>query len=92
MSGSIYFIGGRDGPIKIGFTRQLAQRLRRLQMNSPVRLSVIAAFEGDRSDELELHRLFKPQRLHGEWFRRSPELRGHIAWWKARQRRRAQGA
>lgn len=74
MPGTIYFIGGNVGPIKIGFTTNIETRLRRLQMNSPRRLRVLAARNGSRRDELELHRRYGEQRLHGEWFKRSPEL------------------
>lgn len=78
--GVVYFIGGARGPIKIGFTKDLPARLARLQSNSPVKLRVLLAVRGDLGDELEAHGTFREFRLHGEWFKRSPELLSHIDW------------
>lgn len=71
---TLYFIGSQDGPVKIGVTTNLAQRLEHLQTASPVRLEVLAATEADTWLEREYHRFFNHCRLHGEWFDRSDNL------------------
>ncbi len=73
-SSMIYFIKAENGRVKIGYSKAPDQRLQRLQQNSPVSLSLEAYAEGNRSVESALHRRFKSQRLHGEWFDLSSEL------------------
>jgi hypothetical protein len=78
--GVVYFIGGRRGAVKIGFTTQTpAVRLAALQTGSPVRLFVLATMPGRERDEQAVQMHFKASRLHGEWFRRTLELRAFIA-------------
>jgi hypothetical protein len=77
--GIVYFIGGRTGPIKIGFTTKVEERLQRLSSNSPVPLRVLASFTGSMADEGRLHDLFQASRIHGEWFQRSPDILAEIA-------------
>ncbi|MCW2405090.1 hypothetical protein M2336_001719 [Sphingobium sp. B1D7B] len=74
LQGKVYFIGGKSGPIKIGFTRDIEQRLQRIQMHSPVSVSVLHYFHGTPRDELILHRKFEHIRQHGEWFSRRDDL------------------
>lgn len=82
--GWMYFIAPTKaaGAMKIGFTTQLADRFKRLQMNSPVQLSLLVAVRGTRDDETEAHQVFKPWRRHGEWFERNKYTLGHVAFWK----------
>lgn len=76
----VYFIQGVDGgPIKIGRTRNLKERLRSIQMSSPVRLRVLAAYRNpDEDAETKLHQRFRVHRLHGEWFEDCPKIRKFI--------------
>lgn len=74
----VYFIGGEDGPVKIGFTNELPSRLRSLQNSSPVPVRLLAAVHGDRTREAEYHRKFAADRLHGEWFARSEAIIGEL--------------
>jgi hypothetical protein len=76
--GTIYFIGGDTGAIKIGFTTTLDVRLRRLRANSPIPLGVLASKQGVAWDERAYHLLFQRHRLHGEWFARAPEILAEI--------------
>lgn len=64
--GFVYFIQADSGPIKIGFTRDLRQRISSLEGHE--RLRLLAAFDGGRKLEKRLHRLFRPHRKRGEWF------------------------
>ncbi|MFA4845099.1 MAG: GIY-YIG nuclease family protein, partial [Patescibacteria group bacterium] len=68
--GCIYFARSTegDGPIKIGFTRDLKMRMGSLSNSSAVPLSVIARMPGTLEDEKKLHCRFSAFRLHGEWF------------------------
>ena len=71
----VYFVGQAEaGPVKIGFTTELPNRLRGLQNSCPVPIKLLAAVHGDRARELEYHRQFKADRLHGEWFTRSEAI------------------
>jgi hypothetical protein len=72
--GTVYFVGPANGPIKIGFTRDMAKRLSRLQAFSPFPLFVWAAIEGTTLCEAELHRAYSGDRLHGEWFALTPAI------------------
>ena len=76
----VYFIQGTDGgPIKIGSSVDPKSRFNDIQTCSPVRLSLLATIDGGPWLENALHRHFKIDRLHGEWFQPTPELRGLIA-------------
>lgn len=58
---------------KIGFTRgDPVERLKQLQVTSPVRLKLVKRFEGGLADEKRLHDYLWCLRLHGEWFKHGP--------------------
>ena len=77
----IYFIqAGTSGPIKIGYSGgPIERRLAALQTGHPEPLRLLAAVDGDRSTEAELHRRFHPYRRSGEWFDPHPDLIQFIA-------------
>lgn len=65
----VYFIrSGADGPVKIGTTHNIADRLDTLQSHSPEPLSVMRTVPGGYLVEQWLHDRFADQRLHREWF------------------------
>lgn len=74
--GTVYFIQARTlGLIKIGHTTgSVAARLGTLQTGSPDELILLGAMPGTCDDEAALHEQFKSCRLHGEWFRPTPEI------------------
>jgi T5orf172 domain. len=75
--GWVYFI--RNGKaIKIGFTTDLDQRLRKLQTASSTPLEVMGSIPGTIQDEQNLHRRFYNLNVHGEWFRGHPSLMAYI--------------
>lgn len=79
----VYFIqAGQDGPIKIGVSDSVFDRLKALQTGNPEPLRLIAAVIGDTQDELALHRRFRRQRLIGEWFRPSKKLLEYANRWQ----------
>lgn len=74
-----YFIGGDAGPVKIGRSADLAQRLACFQTGSPVLLQVLGVVAIDQihdengasmTYEALCHSLLADHRLHGEWFER----------------------
>jgi hypothetical protein len=73
----VYFIQQEDkGPIKIGLTEDILSRLVDLQVGNPHDL-YLRAFIRDAGHEIEvaLHKLFSADRIRGEWFGPSRELR-----------------
>jgi len=64
----VYMIrAGEHGPVKIGFTNDLAKRLVELQVGNHERLSVLRLFDGGAAEEARLHERFAENWLHGEW-------------------------
>lgn len=75
----VYFVGGKEGPIKIGWTQQpIKERLKCIQNGSPVKLYVLATVNCTRINEKRYHKRFAAHRLHGEWFERVPEIEAEI--------------
>jgi T5orf172 domain len=74
----IYFIKSPDGPIKIGTTIRLSERLKKLAAEYGEGLEVLAVTEGDRDIEQELHERFSYLRRVGEWFEPGDDLVGFI--------------
>lgn len=54
--------------IKIGFTKNIRQRMKALQTGLSEQIEVVFALRGGKVLEAHLHAMFKSQRLHGEWF------------------------
>lgn len=73
---TIYFVSCDlpDCPIKIGWAGILSERIAQIQAHVPHQVVVLATKPGAVRDERALHRRFAALRLHGEWFRRGPEL------------------
>lgn len=78
-----YFIGGEEGPVKIGFSRYVEGRLKDMYFHSPIKLSVLATVKGGRERESAYHVQFAEHRIHGEWFARCPEIEAEIERLKA---------
>lgn len=80
----VYFIqAGEDGPIKIGRTNDVPGRLAGLQVGNHVPLRLLVATE--RAAESDLHALFEPYHIRGEWFSPCVELLDVIAAFRSRQ-------
>jgi len=89
---SVYLIASRLGLARIGVAQEPRQRLRELQVGSPVRLELALAEayptrEQARAVAEELGRRFAARRAHGRWYRvTSAEVRRALA---SRELRRA---
>jgi hypothetical protein len=72
----IYFIqcGNSLGPIKIGYTENLAGRVSQLQAGNPYPLFVLKAIEGTVSQEQCIQAKFHELCIRGEWFTPSQQL------------------
>lgn len=76
----VYFIAaGEGGPIKIGLAVDPAARIYSAQVFNHEKLILLATVTGGRSAEREYHRRFEAHRIHGEWFRRCPDILAEIA-------------
>jgi hypothetical protein len=65
----VYVIGSPNArPVKIGRSTDLLHRLGEIQNHCPIDLRVRWFEPGGASLETALHRTFKMQRMHGEWF------------------------
>lgn len=81
-SRGVYVIRTMEGPVryKIGFASDRQRRLYGLKSAAPVQVEMVAWIPGaSMSFELRLHKVFRRQRLHGEWFNESPVLLWLIA-------------
>lgn len=74
----VYFVQAECGLIKIGTTADIEWRMKSLRGQSPVPLTLLATVPGRRTEEHEFHRRFAAHRLHGEWFKRCPEIEAEI--------------
>ena len=74
----VYVIGAKTGPVKIGMAAEPNLRLLTLQIGYPFRLEVLTELAGGEQEEAILHELFRKERLHGEWFKRSKRLRHFV--------------
>lgn len=67
----IYFVRAAEtSAVKIGFSTDVAKRLKQLQTGSPQRLVLEMMIVGTHALEAELHRRLKYHKVHlrGEWF------------------------
>lgn len=72
-----YFIEAHGlNRVKIGSSRSVTRRLSTLSSMSPVKLELLAVTT---CEEQLLHRLFTADRLHGEWFEKTPLLESFIS-------------
>lgn len=70
---AVYAVGARDypsAPIKFGYATRPRQRLRELQVGSPVRLCFLAVARGGKEVEGAIHEYLEGANTHGEWFAR----------------------
>lgn len=75
ISGFVYFIQGESGgPIKIGYTTDIKQRLVKLQSGCVDILKVLLMVPGNMMYEQYLHGKFENYRLKGEWYKPDPKL------------------
>jgi len=73
--GFVYFIqSAKQGPIKIGFSADVQQRMAGLQTAHPYPLRLLAQHPGSPKLEKLIHELFEHLRIDGEWFRYDKQI------------------
>lgn len=75
----IYVIGREEGPVKIGITSSPGSRLTTIQTGCHFKIEILHLREcRDREQALDheetFHRLYREQRLSGEWFDMEADL------------------
>jgi hypothetical protein len=81
MIGEVYFVRpvGWQGPVKIGYTTLIRDRIANISLWAPFELEVLGTIAGPASLERRFHAKFVDQRERGEWFAWSEELGNVIA-------------
>ena len=75
----IYFIQqGDDGPIKIGYSTDVTERIRRMRTCSPYEIYIRLVISGNLDFEKNIHKKFKKYKMRGEWFQNTKEIREYI--------------
>jgi hypothetical protein len=81
----VYFIGGDEGPIKIGRSCDPEARCREMNVGAPIDYRVLATTQGGSAMERAYHLRFEYARLRGEWFERRPEIEAEIQRLRTKQ-------
>jgi Meiotically up-regulated gene 113 len=68
MTGYVYAIESGDA-VKIGWAQNPVRRLSELNVGSPGQHRLLGFVGATKDQERQLHRLFAPYRIRGEWFR-----------------------
>ncbi len=75
----VYLIrAGNKGPVKIGYSDDVAVRLSKIQADNHERLTILRLLEGGVPEEAMLHAKFADDWLHGEWFTFSKAMLGDL--------------
>ncbi len=59
---------GAGGPVKIGYSRLPATRIKALEHNSAFPVTLLRVLTGDHLTERAFHRRFRHMKIGGEWF------------------------
>lgn len=79
MDGFVYFLqSGPAGPIKIGWSQDVARRIEELQTANALRLELLGTLPGRMEDEAALHTRFAHLRMEGEWFQDAVEIHSYL--------------
>lgn len=75
VGGHVYFVEAENGLIKVGFSKSIRERFKKLATATPLTLTLLGLRPGTAQAEREIHKRFADQRVMGEWFKPSSELR-----------------
>lgn len=73
-----YVLDPASAAIKIGLSQNPQRNFHNLQRGNATELEMIGWHKGDTSIETAIHRQFKDDKIRGEWFKDSKELRAFI--------------
>ncbi len=83
----VYFIqAGENGPVKIGYAKDVFARAYGLQCGHYDTLNIIRVIDLECWAELWLHDHFKSSRIRGEWFKYAPEMESVVPCESQRER------
>jgi ribosome-associated translation inhibitor RaiA len=75
-----YFILDEESKaVKIGWATNPYQRLEALQTSNPHQLVFLLIIKGSKELETQLHKLFSEDKIRGEWFHYSKNIKEYIA-------------
>lgn len=74
----VYFVRAGDA-VKIGWSKDVASRVRSIQVANAQEVELVALVEGGEAEERELHDLFAPHHIRGEWYRHEGLVEATIA-------------
>lgn len=75
----VYFVRNFEAStVKIGYTKNIAERMSSLRTASCAPLALVLCFPGDKLLEETLHRRFHAARIRGEWFHLTSDLESFI--------------
>lgn len=81
----LYVVGSyHSGPVKIGITDDIDQRIKQLQTGHPYQLRTLMLIPGDGKSEWSAHMQFSKFRLSGEWFQPAIPIMSWVIWEKCR--------
>jgi hypothetical protein len=77
----VYIVQCEDefGPVKIGVSSNVPERIKALEAYNPYPLKLLALLSGGYLLEEALHRRFAQWRIRGEWFAYCSEIRALVA-------------
>lgn len=76
--GFVYFIKAGTEFVKIGYSKEVKQRLNTIKSSNPQKVSLLGVIEGGVKKEREIQSQFRHFRIRGEWFDLSLELKKFI--------------
>ena len=75
----IYFIQPENEPVvKIGYAKEIKKRLIQLQISNYQKLRLILLVSGDLKKESHFHFMFKDDKINGEWFYLSENIKKYL--------------
>lgn len=74
MIGEVYFFQSETGPIKIGFSQKVEERIRQLELATKEPLECLVTLDGDKRTEFFFHNKYRNCNIIGEWFRPEKEI------------------
>lgn len=80
----VYLVADREAPpeghpVKVGFTRNIHNRLDSLKTGSVTPLQLLAYIEGGKREEAEIHARFEHRRIREDWFAMCDGIRAVFA-------------
>lgn len=76
--GFVYAVQDISGQIKLGWAKDVNQRVKQLQTGSSQELCLLGYWRGSRKDEANLHSMVRSLHIHNEWYQPDSHLIDYI--------------